>query len=99
MQERRLEAMERRLERINNANNPSYETPPSHLESFDVREQEPVLKEDMMFRGKGFKTQFYGSTSVLSVLTQVYGFHKSMFRFRLTPRASLRSYKYSIKKP
>ena len=73
MQERRLEAMERRLERINNANNPSYETPPSHLESFDVREQEPVLKEDMVFRGKGFKTQFYGSTSVLSVLTQVYG--------------------------
>ncbi|KAF2710337.1 hypothetical protein K504DRAFT_377201 [Pleomassaria siparia CBS 279.74] len=63
VQERRLETMERKLDRNSNVKDP-------HLDGFDIQAHEPIVQEEMMFRGKGFKTQFYGSTSPLSIITQ-----------------------------
>jgi hypothetical protein len=71
VQERRIEMMEKKLERASNTNPDPLDAPPSHLHHFDAHTHESGAKEEMMFRGKGFKTQFYGSTSPLSVVTQV----------------------------
>jgi len=37
----------------------------------EMEEDDPSFEEPLMFRGKGFKTHFYGSTSPLSLLNQV----------------------------
>jgi len=62
-QETRIEELERKLAaRENNSN-------PSHFNNGNPAE--PDIKEEKMFRGKGFKTQFHGSTSVMSSIAQV----------------------------
>ena len=68
-QERRLEALEARLAAEDGTGADSYNISPSHYT--DSRLDEPRIHEEMMFRGKAFKTQFYGSTCSLSALTQV----------------------------
>jgi hypothetical protein len=62
-QERRIEELERKLAATEGNDNPSFYR--------DSRPAEPEIKEQMMFRGKGFKTQFHGSTSVMSTIAQV----------------------------
>jgi hypothetical protein len=65
-QERRIEELERRLaaeEIINDNNHSAYRS---------AKVNEPAFEEQMMFRGKGFKTQFHGSTSVMSTIAQVW---------------------------
>lgn len=57
-QERRIESLERRLV----AHSPKDD--PLQHEHFTL--QEPGMKEEMMFRGKGFKTAFHGATSIMS---------------------------------
>lgn len=69
VQERRLEMMEKRLAALDSDRSPAFNLSPSRFDDFQP--DEPRLREEMMFRGKSFKTQFYGSTSPLSVLTQV----------------------------
>jgi hypothetical protein len=69
MQERRLESMEKKLASLNRANDPALDFAPSQLE--DTTPDEPHPREETMFRGKGFKTQFHGSTSALSSLATV----------------------------
>lgn len=63
MQERRIEMLEKKLATTSGINNPSHmKLRPS---------EESTRPEEMMFRGKGFKTQFHGSTSVMSMISQV----------------------------
>jgi hypothetical protein len=62
-QERRIEDLERKLAAKESNDNPSYYR--------TSKPDEPATKEEMMFRGKGFKTQFHGSTSVMSTIAQV----------------------------
>jgi hypothetical protein len=63
-QERRIELLERQLAAKKSTKNPSqYE---------DVSPKEPHIKEEIMFRGKGFKTLFYGGTNVMSIVAQVH---------------------------
>jgi hypothetical protein len=62
-QERRIEELERKLAVKENNSNPSL------FRDFHAREYDD--HEEMMFRGKGFKTQFHGSTSVMSTIAQV----------------------------
>ncbi|KAF2684894.1 hypothetical protein K458DRAFT_431158 [Lentithecium fluviatile CBS 122367] len=66
MQERRIESMEKKLASLNGANDSYLDFPSSRFDDFEP--EEPHLREEMMFRGKGFKTQFHGSTSALSSL-------------------------------
>lgn len=68
MQERRIDALERKLAR-SSASDPFPDQPSSKFDDF--MPEEPRLREEMMFRGKGFKTQFHGSTSALSSLATV----------------------------
>lgn len=63
LQERRIEILEKKLVATSGTNNPS------QLKSVSAEEQ--TSPEEMMFRGKGFKTQFHGSTSVMSMISQV----------------------------
>ncbi|KAF1914849.1 hypothetical protein BDU57DRAFT_453747 [Ampelomyces quisqualis] len=61
-QERRIAELERKLAEKEGCDDPSvYRT---------SRPAEPDGNEEMMFRGKGFKTQFHGSTSVMSTIAQ-----------------------------
>lgn len=62
-QERRIKILERKLAETSNTNNPS--------QLIDLPNEEPEIAEEMMFRGKGFKTQFHGTTSVMSMISQV----------------------------
>lgn len=62
-QERRIEELERKL-----AEKEGNDIPSIYRAS---KTAEPDSKEEMMFRGKGFKTQFNGSTSVMSTIAQV----------------------------
>jgi hypothetical protein len=62
-QERKIEELERLLAAKDNSN------APSQFENFYP--WEPENQEEIMFRGKGFKTQFHGSTSVMSTIAQV----------------------------
>ncbi len=63
VQERRIEMLEQKLSTNNNDKNPSrYE---------DRLPEDPEFTEETMFRGKGFKTQFHGSTSVMSLIARV----------------------------
>lgn len=71
-QERKLAALERKLASIEQANATSPATlEPYHGDDFDAPAPEPAFREEMMFRGKGFKTRFYGSTCPMSLLAQV----------------------------
>jgi hypothetical protein len=63
MQERRIEMLEKKLAAASSNNNPS--------QLRDSSPTEPEIAEEMMFRGKGFKTQFHGTTSVMSMISQV----------------------------
>lgn len=63
VQERRIEMLEKKLAATAGDRNPST------LQ--DIATKEPKIAEEMMFRGKGFKTQFHGSTSVMSMISQV----------------------------
>lgn len=65
MQERRIEMLEKRLAANPSANIHS----PSQLQDSPSKPCE--IPEEMMFRGKGFKTQFHGTTSVMSMISQV----------------------------
>jgi hypothetical protein len=69
VQERRIETLERQLAARNRAEGSSYDTvsPPEDYNHCI----EPKLGEERMFRGKGFKTMFYGSTSPFSLISQV----------------------------
>jgi hypothetical protein len=58
-QERRIENLERKLAAVDNPSNS------------DRPASEPRFREHTMFRGKGFKTQFYGSTSTWALISQV----------------------------
>ncbi|KAF1845580.1 uncharacterized protein K460DRAFT_283904 [Cucurbitaria berberidis CBS 394.84] len=61
-QERRIEMLEQKL-----AANDSRKS----LSQYEDRlPEEPDFKEQMLFRGKGFKTQFQGVTSVMSLISQ-----------------------------
>jgi hypothetical protein len=71
MQERRLDLLERKISALDSSSKDDSYDPPSRLRAFDAQANEPPLKEEMMFRGKGFKTQFYGSTSAFSLITSV----------------------------
>ncbi|KAJ4987815.1 transcriptional regulatory protein [Stagonosporopsis vannaccii] len=62
MQERRLEMLEARLAASSRGDNPS--------QLKDIQAKTPEIAEEMMFRGKGFKTQFHGTTSVMSMISQ-----------------------------
>lgn len=62
-QEIRIEELERKLFAKQGDSHPSHYR--------DSKVAEPETKEEMMFRGKGFKTQFSGSTSVMSLIAQV----------------------------
>jgi hypothetical protein len=62
MQERRIEMLEKKLAASTSSN-------PSQLKNVPFKE--PDIEEEMMFRGKGFKTQFHGTTSVMSMISQV----------------------------
>ncbi|KAF2644348.1 hypothetical protein P280DRAFT_496673 [Massarina eburnea CBS 473.64] len=68
VQERRLEMLEKKLAALDGAKSFTFDTPSSRFDN--LAPEEPRIREDMMFRGKGFKTQFYGSTSPLSSLSQ-----------------------------
>lgn len=70
LQERRLEAVERRLTEADSSHS-GFRVLPYRPDCSNVEVDEPTIKEEMMFRGKGFKTQFYGSTSPFSVISQV----------------------------
>ncbi|KAF2831892.1 hypothetical protein CC86DRAFT_280602 [Ophiobolus disseminans] len=61
-QETRIEELEGKLAAKEN------DTHPSHFKN--TRAVEPVVKQELMFRGKGFKTQFQGPTSVMSTIAQ-----------------------------
>jgi hypothetical protein len=63
-QERRIEELERKLAATKSKDNPSIYK--------DTKPGEPDIQEEMMFRGKGFKTQFNGPTSVMSTIAQVW---------------------------
>ncbi|KAF2033867.1 hypothetical protein EK21DRAFT_57810 [Setomelanomma holmii] len=61
-QARRIEELERKLAANDNDNNPS--------RFRSLNPEDPGQKEEMMLRGKGFKTQFHGPTSVMSTIAQ-----------------------------
>jgi hypothetical protein len=64
MQERRIAMLEKKLINQEGTQNPSqYE---------DVVSDEPEIKEEIMFRGKGFKSQFNGATSIMSMISMVH---------------------------
>jgi hypothetical protein len=61
-QERRIRELEHSLAAQRSHNNPSQRR--------HVQPQEPEFAEEMMFRAKGFKTAFHGSSSVMSTIWQ-----------------------------
>ncbi|KAF3044620.1 hypothetical protein E8E12_004192 [Didymella heteroderae] len=65
MQERRIEILELKLTATSSGN---HNNSPSQLR--DLPTKEPDFAEEMMFRGKGFKTQFHGTSSVMSMISQ-----------------------------
>ena len=65
-QERRIDLLEKKLA---SAHDSALDFSPSRFDDFEP--DEPHLREEMMFRGKSFKTQFHGSTSALSSLATV----------------------------
>ncbi|KAF1924386.1 uncharacterized protein M421DRAFT_424836, partial [Didymella exigua CBS 183.55] len=64
MQERRLEILEKKLAATSNGSS----NRPSQLRTLPP--DEPKITEEMIFRGKDFRTQFHGTTSVMSMISQ-----------------------------
>jgi hypothetical protein len=63
LQESKIEMLQRKLASATESKSLSeYRT---------VNSKELDIPEEMMFRGKGFKTQFHGTTSVMSMISQV----------------------------
>ena len=77
MQERRIEALERKLAAEDDSR--------MAAKYGDFAPDEPIVEEEMMFRGKGFKTQFHGVTSVMSIIARV----RSSWRRNTTVYADL----------
>ncbi|KAF2013590.1 hypothetical protein BU24DRAFT_349650 [Aaosphaeria arxii CBS 175.79] len=65
VQERRLEQLEARIARATDTH-----SLPLHHDAVARSSEEPISKETMLFRGKGFKTSFYGSSSCYSLIIQ-----------------------------
>lgn len=65
IQERRIQELERKLTVQESHNTPSQ---PRYAQSTETQ-----IKEEIMFRGKGFKTAFHGCSSVMSTISQVHG--------------------------
>lgn len=61
-QERRIESLEHKLA----AQDPNNE----HLRQEHFSSEVPSIPEEMVFRGKGFKTSFHGATSIMSSITR-----------------------------
>lgn len=64
-QNRRIEALETRVASLDGTRGFSA---PAHANG---EAKQPPVQERLMFKGRGFKTQFYGSTSQLSLLNNV----------------------------
>lgn len=62
-QERRIEMLEQKLA--------AKHTRPDTSRFENHSQEEAKSKEEMMYRGKGFKTQFHGASSVMSLISQV----------------------------
>ncbi|KAF1994474.1 hypothetical protein P154DRAFT_567319 [Amniculicola lignicola CBS 123094] len=69
IQERRLGLLERQIARMDNTRG-DVNAPSSIVNNLDDHEDDPKIKECFMFRGKSFKTQFYGSTSPMTLIGQ-----------------------------
>ncbi|KAF2876214.1 hypothetical protein BDV95DRAFT_625539 [Massariosphaeria phaeospora] len=67
VQERRLEMMEKKFARWDKTTSDPWDAP-SYLE--DVKPDATKIFEQTMFRGKGFKIQFYGTTSPYSLIAK-----------------------------
>ncbi|KAH6075346.1 hypothetical protein HBI67_052590 [Parastagonospora nodorum] len=65
-QERRIEDLERQLAAAKRQENSNHSSRYSDFVPVELDQG----KEALMFRGKGFKTQFHGSTSVMSTIAQ-----------------------------
>lgn len=63
-QERRIAMLEHKLATRDDTRNPT------RFEA--VVPDEPEIKEEIMFRGKGFKSHFNGATSIMSMISMVY---------------------------
>lgn len=64
IQDRRIAILEQKLIKRDGGSNPSrYE---------DFVPHEPKITEEIMFRGKGFRSQFNGATSIMSVISMVH---------------------------
>ncbi|KAH7121292.1 fungal-specific transcription factor domain-containing protein [Dendryphion nanum] len=70
VQERRLDALEKRLREKQDDELSTSLYPAMHRIRPDAVDHDLVSTEQMMFRGKGFKTHFYGSTSPFALITQ-----------------------------
>ena len=62
VQDEKIQMLERKLAASKAANNTS--------QYQDLQPEEPKFDEVTMFRGKGFKTQFHGTTSVMSMIAR-----------------------------
>ncbi|OCK80873.1 hypothetical protein K432DRAFT_442833 [Lepidopterella palustris CBS 459.81] len=73
MQERRIEKLEKKLSELDGNRDGSYPTPLSAAldDIAGTKISESSQSEVKIFRGKGFKTQFYGSTSSLGLFSQL----------------------------
>jgi hypothetical protein len=67
--ERRLDALEQRLAMVEGSTDHPY--PPS-ISIGGSGSSSPKIEEEIMFRGKGLNTHFYGSTSPYTLITQVH---------------------------
>ncbi|KAF2112259.1 hypothetical protein BDV96DRAFT_614211 [Lophiotrema nucula] len=70
IQERRLELLERKLVGPDHGRESTFNTP-SRLDAFTDEGAEPKFAEQMLFRGKSYKTHFYGSTSPMTLISQI----------------------------
>lgn len=69
----RLKSQERRIDMLESiiAQKPLSKSSSGDSDFDSLQVLEPEFEEEMMFRGKGFKTQFWGSTCPLSALSGV----------------------------
>lgn len=76
MQEQRIEMLEKQISILGGAKNASHPPTSSPLEHQEPGRDVSTCTEAMLFRGKSFKTQFYGPTSPLSLLSHFPELHK-----------------------
>lgn len=79
MQEKRIEILEKKLSALEGTKHTSRPNPASSLDHEESGRDVTAQPEAMLFRGKSFKTQFYGSTgscSLLSYFPELYKFTK-----------------------